>query len=416
MSSHGPQHLASLSQAHHVLHHTMDILSCPALVQGDIDESRMQNALWRVIQQHPALRTRFVIEAESVFRETSQPENLPLYFVDKRGVPKPALDDFMREYAQYQRHSLPKRNVGPLFSCSFIQYAQGSYFFLLTIDHIICDAWSIKLFADDLFRAYDDEQLFCTPALDDPFSDFITWQRNKVNSTQDKLLNFWSSTVAENKPSPLAPTGETCKQKFILSTELTELLTTTAQHTQVSVFTYLLATLKLLLCRLHQPDTLIRIVHSGRYRQPWKKTIGLFASSLFIHIPLADVTTLQQLLKSTQKALYQSIKWSFVPIEYFESLGKNIAAKIELDYMPLDLFAHPSQHLRLETLLDPTLEALQPDLDMQLLCYHQDKKLCFFVIYKSALFPLAEETLLNHYASLLQSMLTQRDLALAHEP
>ena len=78
------------------------------------------------------------------------------------------------------------------------------------------------------------------------------------------------------------------------------------------------------------------------------------------------------------------------------------AASIEIDYMPMDIFSHIGQELTVNTLFDESLDYLQPDLDMQLLCYHHEEQLGLYLIYKNK---IANENISHHLKSFLSRMM-----------
>lgn len=416
-------HHASISQEYHVLNQSLDILSFPAVVDGRIDEEIMRNALQTLVNQHPALRTRFIVTQGQVKREVLPTIHLPLTFLYKSYQSEKELHDFIFEYAELQKNTLPKRDQGPLFSCAFIQTDPQSSIFLLTIDHIICDALSIKLFCDELFSNYDHPEKKSAELItisEDTFTDFVIWQRNKVEKMRDEISAFWSKKImtATHEGTIIKKNNNLStlkRQKINLSEELTTALVNKAKDHRVSLFTFLLATFKLLLYTTHQQNTLIRIVHSGRYRQQWKSAIGLFASSMYIDIPIQGKDNLPTLLKTTHQSLYHSFKWGFAPIEYLESIGNPLSAQsmiVEMDYMPIDPFTCSGQLLKVNPLFDASLGGLQPNLDIQLLCYHKNKELCLYVIYREALSSQSSDNLLFSFESLINQLLENPTLRL----
>lgn len=389
---------ASISQAHHLHHGTLDILSFPATVHGALDPTRMRLALQTVVNRHPALRTRFITEENPVQREIFPLTDLPLTFINTSFSSEADMTRFIESLEKKQRHNLPHRSQGPLFKCTFIQYAQDCSIFLLTMDHIICDAWSITLFTKELFETYETPE----PAplvTEDHFGDFVTWQNNKILRTQEDIIhnkkNLPLQTQAAKKNH--APSH---REHLKLSVAETELLKNKAQYLSVSLFTLLLAAFKLLLLKAEHHDLPIRIVHSGRFKPQWKSTIGLFASSLWVNIPpIQSSLSSTRLITQTRQSLRSAIQRAYVPYEYLDS---SPSIQVEIDYMPIDIFSHRGHLLQVDTLFDASLEHLHPDMDMQLLCYHHQQQLCFYLIYKENIIPHPYlGTLLNNFISSL---------------
>lgn len=400
---------ASISQEHHSLNHSLDILSFPAIVSGHIDQERMCLALQTVVNRHPALRTRFINQNNTVIREIFKLEQLPISFSTMHVASQQSLLTTIIEYEKNERAKFPKRGYGPLFHCSFIQYGEQSYVFLLIIDHIICDAWSIILFSKELFSTYETQET-SQEIIEDPYSDFVLWQKNRITKHQTEITEYWANTRNLAK-IPLTPkeilNKKSQRERIKLSIENTLKLQELADHLQVSLFSLLLCAFKFLLCHLQLEDNPIRIVHSGRFRHKWKSTIGLFASSAWVSIPNDSKKPLIDFIKNTQKSLQDAIKWSYIPCEYLEKMGEMKALKIEIDYMPIEIFSHKGTELSVRTLFDESLEYLQPDLDMQLLCYHHHNQLGFYLIYKNS---IANENILHHFESFLLRMIEDQNM------
>src|SRR4029079_17712612 len=80
---------------------------------------------------------------------------------------------------------------GPLARVSILRLADQENILLLSIHHIIADAWSVKLFFAELAAGYTDEDSRL-PLLQAQYADFAEWQRERIDAgALAQQIEFW---------------------------------------------------------------------------------------------------------------------------------------------------------------------------------------------------------------------------------
>src|SRR6185436_14675964 len=118
---------------------------------------------------------------------------------------------------------------GPLARVSILRLADEEHILLLSIHHIIADAWSVKLFFEELAACYANEETRL-PTLQAQYSDFAEWQRERIEAgALAQQIDFWKGQLADaplllNLPTdharPAAPTANGGRQTISLDQDL----------------------------------------------------------------------------------------------------------------------------------------------------------------------------------------------------
>jgi|GEM_PF-2088824 len=213
-------------------------------------------------------------------------------------------------------------SIWPLFKLGLIQQEKDTYILLATMHHIICDAWSMRIFLKELSESYH-RYLECTDkaTLDDfsnisntqdklQYADFAYWQNNylKEKSTQVHI-DFWkdylkNSSVLElpldyKRKTDLINPGK--KKHFYLDNALKKQLNSLASKHNVTLFMLLSACFTMLLSRFsRQYDINLGIPVANRTHPEWENLIGFFVNTLVLRSDLSENPTFVDFLKQVQ--------------------------------------------------------------------------------------------------------------------
>nr|QEO74516.1 Beta-ketoacyl synthase [uncultured bacterium] len=123
-------------------------------LSGALDVPVLERALNEVVRRHESLRTTFaVVESEPVqLVAPSMTIRLPL--VDLREMPREArAAEALRLAAEEQRRAFDLSR-GPLIRASLLRLEEDEHTLLLTLHHIVSDAWSFAVFTRELSALY----------------------------------------------------------------------------------------------------------------------------------------------------------------------------------------------------------------------------------------------------------------------
>ncbi|MBE9018887.1 amino acid adenylation domain-containing protein, partial [Chroococcidiopsidales cyanobacterium LEGE 13417] len=340
--SFGQQRLWLLSQ----LEPNNPFYNLPAAVRltGRLDVAALEQSLNRIVQRHAALRTKFVTVDGQGFQVIDPVLNLSLPVVDLRSHPT-------RE-AQVQKLARQEANrpfdlaQDALLRVMLLQVGDTEHVLLLTMHHIVSDAWSMGILVRELAALY---QTFTTgessplPDLTIQYTDFAIWQRQWLQGeVLETQLNYWKQQLSGAPPltqlpldKPRSPvrTYRGAKQSFLLSKTLAAEIQNLCQREGVTLFMTLLAAFKTLLYSYTgQKDISVGSPIANRTQPEVEKLIGFFINTLVLRTDLSDDPSFRELLRQVRQRTLEAYTYQDVP---FEKLLEELQPDRHSSYNPL---------------------------------------------------------------------------------
>ena len=204
------------------------------------------------------------------------------------------------------------------------------YILLLTIHHIIYDAWSEKVFFHELatlYQGFASSQPATLPELPIQCVDFAVWQREQL---QGELLNehltYWKNQLTDapavlelptDRPRPALPTFRGSTHLFTFPKPLTDSLKALSRQQNVSLFTTLCSTFLTLLYRYTgQNDLTLGTDTANRDQMETEDLIGLFVNTLVLRGDLSGNPTFLELLSRVHTMILGAYAHQDAPLEY----------------------------------------------------------------------------------------------------
>ncbi len=256
-------------------------------LQSNIDEEKLFQALKKVIESHPALRT--VIEKDR-----------------KQGYvqyQKQHIDDAISVEAMSEKElSAIVENFGkifsldgsPLFRCRIIR-TEKQLVILFECHHAIIDGHSLHIFASELQRAYKGETL-TTDCYTQFIKETLAAEKNKavlsLEGTHDARVRLPNGNIYYCAPVyDLAETNKAGCQKLDIPFE-ENIATFCSQNTISQNDLYLFATALSLALYNDCDKVAFDWIWNGRDSVKYANTIGYFLEELFISLELSDSNTI----------------------------------------------------------------------------------------------------------------------------
>ncbi|NJO98418.1 MAG: AMP-binding protein [Pleurocapsa sp. CRU_1_2] len=233
---------------------------------------------------------------------------------------------------------------GSLVRARLIRFAENEHALVLTIHHIVCDAWSWGLITTeilDLARVLVAGQ---TPMLPDPklqYGDYTIWQRQWLRGeVLKKQLDYWRQQLKEPLPKITFPADLPRPQKhstkgrtasFAISHEISQAIMELARKRSVTLFMVLLAAFKILLSRhTGQTDVLVGSDTAGRNHVELENMIGFFVGTVVLRTNLSGDPLFTELLEQVRDVILSAYANQDVPFDQVvqalqpkRSLGQN---------------------------------------------------------------------------------------------
>jgi amino acid adenylation domain-containing protein len=298
-------------------------------LRGELDRAALVRALDRIVARHEVLRTTFRAVDGEPEQSIAPAEGCGLHLVehDLGGLDdhEPALLRLMREEAEAP-FDLAR---GPLIRGRLVRLAPDHHALLLTMHHVVSDAWAGGVMVRELgalyqaFRAGGDDPL---PALPVQYADYAVWQRRWVEGeVLERQASYWVDRLA-GAPELLAlPTDRPRPPRMehagaAIGVELDEALTAglkaLGRRHGTTPFVTLLAAWAAVLGRLSgQGDVVVGTPTANRGRREIEGLIGFFVNTLAVRVDLSGSPTVAELLGRVKARTLEAQANQDIPFE-----------------------------------------------------------------------------------------------------
>lgn len=305
-------------------------------LKGDVNVHALKTAFEKIVEKHDSLRTSFVLQGE-VLRQVIKP-------VDKAG------DIF--EHLQVEETAVPglvsKLNAhefnlaqGCLLRVKLLEYGGQQFVLACVMHHIISDGWSVRSMLHELSAAYNNlvsgGEAGLKP-LKIQYTDYANWLVHELNNEQlSKSREYWLRELkgkteplqlVTDYPRPAVQTFNGSTESVLAGPERLQRLRNFAQEKQTSVFTILLAAVKILLFRhSNQHNITVGTAVSGREHPDVHELIGCFINTLVLSTGLSDDMTVNELIQEVKSKTVNGYANQLYP---FDQLVEELEADRDL--------------------------------------------------------------------------------------
>lgn len=399
-----------------------------------IDVNVLENAVRRIVERHPLLRSHFVMEEDGlVNRIGTEPsflfEHVSAAVWSGEQLYEEMLDRIRRPF------DLEK---GPLLNVYLFSQSPSEHLLLLNVHHLIFDGTSLQVFIDELQAFYREGLTGAVTPLPKPpgsYADYVNKEQVMVGGELGKIHQaYWRGKLSGElmrlelpfdypacEGSPVL--GRTVTRR--LTSELSERLYTLGLQEKVSAFVIFLSAFKVLLHRYcNAEDILIGTALDRRPDAAHARSIGNYINMAVIRSQVKADMPFRHLLQQMQDNALEALEHGDYPfIEVVKDLqireDRGSAPLTQISFVfhnwynerlsPSAAYMHPEDGLlQLEYREDVHQEG-EYDLTLEVIRLEGEYSLVFK--YNPALFK--EETiarLAGHYIALLKSAAGQCDL------
>jgi amino acid adenylation domain-containing protein len=315
------EQLGGLGGAYHISKRT--------LLRGTLDPAALRRALDALVARHEPLRTTFATaDGEPAQRiAPAETSTFALREHDLREHPdrQSALGRLMAAEA-----SAPfDLERGPLIRGWLARLAEDEHVLLVTMHHIISDAWSISVFTHELsvlYTAFSHGAANPLPALEVQYVDYAAWQRRWVEGdVLQRQAAHWRENLAgapellalptdRARPARQDRAGDAVAVAF--GEALTAGLKTLSRRHGVTLHMTVLAAWATVLGRLaNQRDLVIGTSTANRGREEIEGLIGFFVNALALRVDLGGSPTVAELLRRVKAVALAAQEHQDIPFD-----------------------------------------------------------------------------------------------------
>ncbi|MCA1593881.1 MAG: condensation domain-containing protein, partial [Acidobacteria bacterium] len=411
-----------------------------------LNQAALEQSLNEIVRRHEALRTTFSIVDNQPVQVIAPSLSLSVRMVDLAHLPESEqATKASRLFTEETRQSFDLSR-GPLIRTLLLRLSEDKNVLLVTMHHIISDAWTYEVFSRELhalYEAYCEGQPSPLEELPIQYADFAVWQRQWLTGeVLEKQLEYWRQQLAGapavldlplDKARPPVQSFRGASQSLTLSEELTESLKALSQQEGTTLFMTLLAAFKTLLHRYtSQDDIVVGSSIAGRNRAETEGLIGFFINTLVLRTDMSGNPTFRELLGRVREVALGAYEHQDLP---FEKLVEELQPERDMSRNPLFqvTFQLVNVTKSVDDVLESTAESIEDDsdpsdlsldiergtaiFDLAFDMYEGDDGLSAEVEYSTDLFEDATITyMLRHFESLLENIVANPSGRIASLP
>ena len=239
-------------------------------LSGSLDVGVLQRSVNEVARRHEILRTRFpVVDGEPV-QEVLPATDQTFPLLDLSGLPQASREAELARRSREEARQPFDLTHGPLLRASVLRLGVEEHVALLTMHHIVSDAWSTGVLVREIaahYQAFAQGLSSPLPELPIQYADFAAWQRERLQGeTLEAQLAYWREKLGgglphvdlpAERPRPPVLGNRGGKLPLRLPEDLSVALRELAVREGATLFMVLLAGFEVLLHAYVQQDDLV---------------------------------------------------------------------------------------------------------------------------------------------------------------
>ncbi|OBQ35366.1 MAG: non-ribosomal peptide synthetase, partial [Anabaena sp. MDT14b] len=314
--------------------------------RGQLNIAALESSLQLLINRHEIFRTNFITVDGKPLGAIAATRDFTLPVIDLRPLPPSEQELEYQKLASDAAKYVFDLAQDPLLRTQLVQLTPTESVLLLTIHHIIFDAWSVNIFLKELTTAYSAYVEHHTPNLPEihlQYVDFAVWQQQWLQGeVLESQLAYWQQKLAlmptllelpSDRPRTAVQSFCGATQVFSIEQNISDALVSLSQQQGVTLFMLLLTAFKILLYRYtNQSDIVVGTPVANRQHSQIQGMIGFFVNNLVLRTDLSDDPTFLQLLQQVKKVVIEAYDHQNLP---FEKLVEALHPERNLSYTPL---------------------------------------------------------------------------------
>ena len=404
-------------------------------LSGALDVAALQRTLDAIVARHETLRTTIVATDGIPMQVVSAPSGVSLETTDLHTLAKQEREAEVRRLTSEEARRPFDLARGPLFRAMLLRLEAEEHLLLLSMHHIISDAWSREVLARELtafYEAFTTGRPSALPGLPIQYADYALWQREWLQGERmDRELGYWREQLRgapavldlpTDRPRPPVQSSRGGRETLLLPSRLCEEMRALSRAEGVTLFTTVLAAFQALLARYTgQDDIVVGSPIAGRIRAETEGLIGFFVNTLALRTDLSGDPTFRALLARVREVTLGAFAHPNVP---FDQVVEELQPERDMSRTPIFQVSLAMQNV-------PRHEAELPGLtlrseeahsgtakfDLGLFVVEQGPSLRLSMEYCSDLFETGTITrMLEHFRALLEGITADPDQRLSRLP
>jgi len=299
-------------------------------MKGALNVGALEGALGGIVRRHESWRTTFETRAGQPIQISHEPAPVRFSILDVRDFPEPVREQETIRLVNAETARPFDLQRQPPLRPVLVRISDSEHRLFLIAHQIVLDGVSAyQLFPSELAESYKASLQTRAPRLPDlaiQCSDFAHWQRDSIEQSRDKQLNYWRSQMATSPAVPNWPahgarhasrTYRGMIRPFVLSREVSHLLKALSHKQNSTLFSTLVAGFASLMRRYTGQDDVVvgTLSPCGRKRTETQGLLGYFLNPVALRLDFGHDPSFPELIHQAQRVMTEAICHDDVPIE-----------------------------------------------------------------------------------------------------
>lgn len=392
-------------------------------VKGALDTAALERSFDEVVRRHEALRTKFQRLNGVPMQVIAQAQSFSIPLIDLQHLPDERREQAAMRLAAVEAERPFDLRYGPLLRVSLIRLKATEQMLLVTLHHIVSDAWSSHLLVKEVIEVYEATVTGRPPVLADmplQYADVSQWQRAWLSGpVLERELSFWKDVLGgelpvlelpTDRPRPAVQTSRGAIITLSIGPELAAEIKTVSRRSGATLYMTLLSTFFMLLAReTGQTDLIVGTPIANRTRKETEGLIGFFVNTLAIRTTVSHASVVAEVIAAVREACLDAYAHQETP---FEQLVDVLQPSRDVSRSPIfqvmfDLQNAPMAELQVAGLeFEPVeIESTTAKFDLSMTVQESGEGMIVGLEYNSDLFePTTITRLLERYALILAAL------------
>jgi len=197
-------------------------------LRGRLDRSVLERTFNEIVCRHDILRTKFGMLESTPRQIVTVAPHLAISTTDISDLPAVERDEAMDRLCAEEATRGFDLEAGSLIRVGLLRMAEEHHVLMLTLHHIICDGWSIRLIMEEMQRIYGAFAAGRDSPLREPalqYGDYVVWQEGRIRRGElAPQLDYWRKQLAGYRrleiPHDLSPAVKFTTKSAITALQL----------------------------------------------------------------------------------------------------------------------------------------------------------------------------------------------------
>jgi amino acid adenylation domain-containing protein len=300
------------------------------IFEGDLNIKCLLESFLEIIKRHEILRTVFKLDNSGDVRQFIKPINEISFDIpvinfqlegDKKNLVQAAVTEEINKPFDLAN--------GPLVRAKLYQLEINKWILVCNMHHIISDAWSVRIFTEELLINYNSlikGESVKTDPLPIQFKDYAAWEQKQLSGKKlDEHKMYWLKQFSGELPvidlpldyvRPPEKTFMGDLYKKVFDEKIVEKLIYFIKEREGSLYMGLISAVNILLNKYtSQQDLIIGSPTAGREKHELGGQIGFYVNTLCLRSRIADEDDFERLFAKVKKTVLEGYQHQIFPFD-----------------------------------------------------------------------------------------------------